>query len=96
MVTSTIFTIFIFFYTLAYASCLLFRFDTVEWMEDVLTGLKVLAFDENCIRLSLKTYLPQLEGNPSLVRVDYITETNELNHELLIEVIKGSMKLKNV
>ena len=40
----------------------LFRFEVVEQIEDAFTGLKVLAFDENCIRLSLKTYMPTFEG----------------------------------
>lgn len=71
-----------------YASCLanlvpLFRLHVVEQIEDALMGLKVLAFDENCIRLSLRTYLPNLDAA-------------DVNHELLIEVLEGTTKLKNI
>ncbi|XP_054804668.1 uncharacterized protein LOC129307782 isoform X2 [Prosopis cineraria] len=58
-------------------------FDVVEQIEDALMGLKVLAFDENCIRLSLQTHMPNIDAA-------------EVNHELLIEVLEGTMKLKNV
>ena len=74
----------------------MFRFDAVEQIEDALTGLKVLAFDDNCIRLSLRTYMPKLEGLSYLERVQDTTDVAELNHELLIEVFEGTMKLKNV
>lgn len=75
----------------------LFRLEVVEQIEDAFTGLKVLAVDENCIRLSLQTYIPTFEGisyQPS-VQEDTI-DAAELNHELLIEVFEGTMKLKNV
>ncbi|XP_028759696.1 uncharacterized protein LOC114746534 isoform X2 [Neltuma alba] len=58
-------------------------FDMVDQIEDALMGLKVLAFDENCIRLSLQTHMPNIDAT-------------EVNHELLIEVLEGTMKLKNV
>lgn len=71
-------------------------FEVVEQIEDAFTGLKVLAFDESCIRLSLQTYMPTFEGISYLPRVEDNIDTNELNHELLIEVFEGTMKLKNV
>ncbi|CAJ1848913.1 unnamed protein product [Sphenostylis stenocarpa] len=72
-------------------------FEVVEQIEDALTGLKVLAFDENCIRLSLQTYMPTFEGISYQLRVEEDTiDASELNHELLIEVFEGTMKLKNV
>lgn len=74
----------------------MFRFEVVEQIEDAFTGLKVLAFDESCIRLSLQTYMPTFEGISYLPRVEDNIETDELNHELLIEVFEGTMKLKNV
>jgi len=73
----------------------LFRFEVVEQIEDALTGLKVLAFDENCIRLSLQTYMPSSEGISYQLSVQE-DAVDELNHELLIEVFEGTMKLKNV
>lgn len=51
--------------------------------------------DENCVRLSLQTYLPKLQGFISQKEVD-VNETYELNHELLIEVLEGSRDIKNV
>lgn len=74
----------------------MFRFDAVEQIEDALTGLKVLAFDENCIRLSMRTYMPTIGGISCLERVEDTIDVFEVNHELLIEVFEGTMKLKNV
>ncbi|XP_061369139.1 uncharacterized protein LOC133312022 isoform X2 [Gastrolobium bilobum] len=71
-------------------------FDAVEQIEDALTGLKVLAFDENCIRLSMHTYMPKLEGLSCFEIAEDTIDVAELNHELLIEVFEGTMKLKNV
>ncbi|XP_015887198.2 uncharacterized protein LOC107422284 isoform X2 [Ziziphus jujuba] len=70
--------------------------DAIEQIEDIFTGLKVIALDENCIRLSLQTYLPKLQGFISQQKVEGVNEPYELNHELLIEVLEGSMDMKNV
>ncbi|KAL5171287.1 hypothetical protein HKD37_11G032792 [Glycine soja] len=72
------------------------QFEVVEQIEDAFTGLKVLAFDENCIRLSLKTYMPTFEGISYLPRIEATVDAAELNYELLIEVFEGTMRLKNV
>lgn len=69
-----------------------YRFDAIEQIEDLLTGLKVAAFTENCIRLSLQTYIPKLEGSRKIEGI----EPSVLNHELLIEVLEGTMELKSV
>jgi hypothetical protein len=61
-----------------------------------LTGLKVIAFTENCIRLSLRTYIPKLEGLLYQHTTEDIIEPFEMNHELLIEVQEGTMELKSV
>ncbi|BAT86675.1 hypothetical protein LR48_Vigan102s005600 [Vigna angularis] len=72
-------------------------FEVVEQIEDALTGLRVLAFDENCIRLSLQTHIPSFEDIFYQLSVQEDTiDAAELNHELLIEVFEGTMKLKNV
>ncbi|KAK7379644.1 hypothetical protein VNO80_05108 [Phaseolus coccineus] len=72
-------------------------FEVVEQIEDAFTGLKVLAFDENCIRLSMRTYIPTFEGISYQLSVqEDTTDAAELNHELLVEVFEGTMKLKNV
>uniref|UniRef100_A0A7N2MVB4 Uncharacterized protein n=1 Tax=Quercus lobata TaxID=97700 RepID=A0A7N2MVB4_QUELO len=67
-------------------------FDAIEQIEDLLTGLKVTAFTENCIRLSLQTHIPKLEGSRKIEGI----EPSVLNHELLIEVLEGTMELKSV
>jgi len=75
----------------------LFRFEVVEQIEDAFTGLRVLAFDENYVRLSLRTYIPTFEGISYQLSVqEDTTDAAELNHELLIEVFEGTMKLKSV
>lgn len=75
--------------------CQIFRFDATEQIEDLMTCLKVIAFTENCIRVSLRTYIPKLEGLYQLKIEDSI-EPSEVNHELLIEVMEGTMELKSV
>ncbi|XP_045816632.1 uncharacterized protein LOC123909783 isoform X6 [Trifolium pratense] len=71
-------------------------FDAIDQIDDVLTGLKVLAFDENCIRLSLQTYMPTAESISCLQRVEDTNDASVQNHELLIEVFEGTMKLKDI
>jgi hypothetical protein len=73
-----------------------FRFDAVDEIEDAFAGLKVLALDANCITLSLKTFMPTSEGISILERVEDTIDVAEMNHELLIEIFEGTMKLKNV
>ncbi|KAK7251430.1 hypothetical protein RIF29_34623 [Crotalaria pallida] len=70
--------------------------DAVDQIEEALSGLKVLAFDANCIRLSMQTYMPKLEDLSYLERVEGAVDVAEMNHELLIEVFEGTMKIKNV
>ncbi|KAI4344963.1 hypothetical protein L6164_012135 [Bauhinia variegata] len=70
--------------------------DALEQIEDALTGIKVLAFDGNSIRLSLQTYIPKLEGISYVENIDNVIDAAEVNHELSIEVLEGTLKLKNV
>ncbi|XP_058755591.1 uncharacterized protein LOC131628793 [Vicia villosa] len=71
-------------------------FNALEQIDDALAGLKVLAFDENCIRLSLQTYVPAVESISCLQRVEDTLDASVLNHELLIEVFEGTTKLKAI
>ncbi|KAJ9153991.1 hypothetical protein P3X46_027372 [Hevea brasiliensis] len=71
------------------------RIDAVEQIEDTLSGLKVIEFDGICIRLSLRTYLPKLEDLLCQQKIEGAAEPSEVNHELLIEVVNGTMELKN-
>ncbi|KAH9649795.1 reverse transcriptase domain-containing protein [Citrus sinensis] len=72
------------------------RFDAVEQIEDTLTGLKVIDFDGKCFRLSMQTYIPTLEESSFQHKIEDVIEPSEVNHELLIEVIDGTMEIKNV
>lgn len=72
------------------------RSDALEQVENAFTGLKVIAFNENCIRMSLQTYLPELQGLMSQQNIEDVYELSELNHELLIEVLEGGMDIKNI
>ncbi|XP_065862758.1 uncharacterized protein [Euphorbia lathyris] len=72
------------------------RIDSVEQIEDTLSGLKVIDFDGNCIRLSLRTYLPKLEDLSCQQKIEDAGQPSEINHELLIELVSGTMELKDV
>jgi len=56
----------------------------------------VIGIDENCIKLSLQTYMPTVEGISCLQRVEDTIDASVLNHELLIEVLEGTMTLKDI
>ncbi|XP_057487414.1 uncharacterized protein LOC130773497 [Actinidia eriantha] len=71
------------------------RFEAIEKIEDALTGLKVIECEGNYIRLSLRT-CPNSESLFSQHKIEDITEPLELNHELLIEVVEGTLELKGV
>ncbi|PWA57536.1 F-box associated interaction domain-containing protein [Artemisia annua] len=50
-------------------------------IEDALTGLEVIEYEGNQIRLSLRTYIPE-------------TELPEQNHELAIDLLDGTLELR--
>ncbi|XWS09189.1 hypothetical protein CRYUN_Cryun40dG0064500 [Craigia yunnanensis] len=72
------------------------RLDALEQFEDALTGLKVIGFDGHCIRLSLQTYIPKVEGLLCQNMNEDIAEPSEMNHELLVEIMDRTMEVKNV
>ncbi|KAL9232764.1 hypothetical protein vseg_007834 [Gypsophila vaccaria] len=65
------------------------RVEAIEKINEALTGLKVTDVEGNSIRLSLTTYIPDVEGLTA-------TKPSEVNHELLIEVFDGTMEIKNL
>ncbi|BBG93383.1 hypothetical protein Prudu_001376 [Prunus dulcis] len=75
---------------------IILKLDNTEQIGDAVTGLKVIAFEGNCVRLSLRTYIPKLEDLFSPKKVGDATEPSEVNHELLIELLEGTMGLRNV
>lgn len=72
------------------------RFEAVEKFEDALTGVRVIEFEENCIRLSLKTYIPNFESIISQQKIEGAIDPLELNHELIVETVDGTLEPKNV
>ncbi|KAL6970980.1 hypothetical protein U1Q18_030659 [Sarracenia purpurea var. burkii] len=72
------------------------RFEAIEKVEDALTGLKVIECEGNHIRLSLRTCIPNIESLLSQHKIEDITAPLERNHELQIEVVGGTLELKNV
>ncbi|KAK9288268.1 hypothetical protein L1049_016718 [Liquidambar formosana] len=76
--------------------CIFKRFEAIDKIEDAMTGVKVHDFEGNCIRLSLMTYIPSLEGLSCQQKIEDIIEPSELNHELLVEIMDETMELKNV
>lgn len=88
----------IFCASIVYASfVIVVRFGIIEQIEDALSDLKVIEFDGTCIKLSLRTYIPKLEDLLCEQKIgEGTTEPSDVNHEFLIEVINGTMELKNV
>lgn len=72
------------------------RLDALEKIDDAFSGIRVVEFEGNNIRLSLRTYVPSLDIIPSMQSTQDISEVSEQNHELLIELIDGTMEIKNV
>ncbi|KAM3357056.1 hypothetical protein P3S68_023770 [Capsicum galapagoense] len=71
------------------------RFEAIEQIEDAFSGLKIVEFEGNHVRLSLRTFIPNLENLPHNHTID-VAEPPEQNHELLIELMDGTMELKHV
>lgn len=71
------------------------RFEAIEKIEDAFSGLKIVEFEGNRIRLSLRTFIPNLENLLHNQTIG-VAEPPEQNHELLIELVDGTMELKHV
>ncbi|EXC33904.1 hypothetical protein L484_012794 [Morus notabilis] len=71
-------------------------FDAIEQIEDILTGVKVIALEENCIRFSLQTYIPNLESFLLQQTIEAVNVPFEVKHELLIELLEWTLDQKNV
>lgn len=68
------------------------RYGILEEIEDALSCIKVIAFDQDSIRLSLTTYIPKFEDRPQKVEIAF--GASQVNHELLIEVVDESIQLE--
>ncbi|KAI3896656.1 hypothetical protein MKW92_021745 [Papaver armeniacum] len=74
--------------------CITKRLEATVQIEDMLSGLKVIEFEGNCVRLSVKTFIPNLEGILDRQIPEYTTESSITDHELLIELMDGTVELK--
>ncbi|GMH08040.1 hypothetical protein Nepgr_009880 [Nepenthes gracilis] len=72
------------------------RFEAIAKIEEAFTGLKVIEFEGNCLKLLLRTYIPNVEGLMCHQQLEDVVEPSELNHEILVEVMDGTLELKNV
>ncbi|XP_024024879.1 uncharacterized protein LOC21400346 [Morus notabilis] len=70
-------------------------FDAIEQIEDILTSVKVIALEENCIRFSLQTYIPNLESILSQQTIEAVNVPFEVKLELLIELLEWTLDQKN-
>ncbi|KAL6532025.1 hypothetical protein OROGR_013995 [Orobanche gracilis] len=69
------------------------RFEVIEKIEDSLTGLRVIEVKGNSIRLSLNTCIPYLDTVFRQQDIDTVIEPVEINHELMIETVDGTLEL---
>lgn len=76
---------------------LLSRLEAVEKIEDSISCFKVVEYEGNCIKLSLKAFIPDIESIMPLQKIEgHIEKPSEKNHELLLELSDGTMELKKV
>ncbi|KAI0523031.1 hypothetical protein KFK09_005421 [Dendrobium nobile] len=71
------------------------RLETICSLEDLFCGVKCIQFEDNCIRLSLRTPIPSMDSLSLQKKLDCSLERTALDHELLIEVT-DQMELKNI
>lgn len=77
--------------------CKFRKLEAVEKIEDSISCFKVVEYEGNCIKLSLRTYIPDIESIMSLQKMeDHIEKPSEKNHELLLELSDMTMELKKV
>ncbi|XP_020245895.1 uncharacterized protein LOC109823880 isoform X2 [Asparagus officinalis] len=72
------------------------RMEAIGQIEDKLSQVKVLEFEDNCIRLSLKTPIPSSESLLLRHKLDYQVEPSTVEHELLIEVVEKTLEVHKV
>ena len=72
------------------------RIEAIGQIEDKLSEVKVLEFEGNCIRLSLKTPIPSSDSLLLRHKLDCLFEPSIVEHELLIEVVDKTLELHKV
>ncbi|THU50519.1 hypothetical protein C4D60_Mb06t21060 [Musa balbisiana] len=71
------------------------RLEAVGQLEHMFSDVRVIDFQGSCIRLSLKTPIPNIDGFIIQHNLDFV-EPFVSEHEMLIEVIDKTMELKSV
>lgn len=72
------------------------RFESVSQIEDKLSDVKVLEFEGNCIRISMKTSVPSSDGLLFRHKFDNLVKPHVVEHELLVEVVDNTLELRKV
>ncbi|WOL11402.1 hypothetical protein Cni_G20164 [Canna indica] len=71
------------------------RFEAFGQLENMFSEVKVIDYQGGCIRLSLKTPIPNLDGFLLRHKFDYM-DPSVAEHEMLIELTERTMELKKV
>ncbi|KAF3794162.1 hypothetical protein EJ110_NYTH08231 [Nymphaea thermarum] len=72
------------------------RVEAICQVEEVLCHAKVIEFKDNCIRLSLKTFLPMAGSLKYQLSFEKMIGPSAIHHEMLIKVIPGTRELVDV
>ncbi|XP_031478318.1 uncharacterized protein LOC116249241 [Nymphaea colorata] len=72
------------------------RVEAICQVEEVLCHAKVIEFKDNCIRLSLKTFLPMAGSLKYQLSLEKMIGPSAVHHEMLIKVIPGTRELVDV
>ncbi|XP_072963972.1 uncharacterized protein [Typha angustifolia] len=70
--------------------------EAIAQVENMLSGVNVIGFEGNCIRLLLKTPVCTTDGLLLGHKLNFAIEPFATDHELLVEVIDKTMELKSV
>ncbi|KAK8949484.1 hypothetical protein KSP39_PZI005419 [Platanthera zijinensis] len=71
------------------------RLDTSCSFGDLFCGVKCIQYEDNCIKLSLRTPISSMDFSSIMSKLDCSMELTHLDHELFIEITE-KMELKNV
>ncbi|KAL9252632.1 hypothetical protein AKJ16_DCAP07064 [Drosera capensis] len=71
------------------------RLKAVEKIEAIFSGMKVIEFEGQTIRLSLTTCIPEIQCSAGHHVLVDSSKSSEVIHELLIEIKEGTLELKN-
>ncbi|XP_068664471.1 uncharacterized protein [Aristolochia californica] len=76
--------------------CVVQRVKLFEQIDDIVSDVKVIELEGNCIRLSIKTFVPISESRLIQRRQEFLSGQSVVDHELLIELTDGTLQLQTV